>query len=318
MPSDSNANTYIAATAIGLTALTAIGVYYLMNGRGYSLLAATKRSKNLKGPRTLKDPDTKYALKLIQKIPVTQDTRIFRFALPTEKHVLGLPVGQHIYMNAKVNGKLVVRPYTPTSSDDELGYVEFMIKVYFANVHPKFPEGGKMSQHLEGLEIGDTMEFRGPQGLITYEGKGKFFTKADKKDEPKEHNVREVGMIAGGTGITPMLQIVKDVLKHEDDPTKVWLIFANQTADDILLRDDLDNLARAHADRFKVWYTVDRPPTDWTYSQGFISDTMIRDHLPPASEHSIILTCGPPAMVNMAVTPSLDKLAYPAKCRFFF
>ena len=101
-----------------------------------------------------------------------------------------------------------------------------MIKVYFANVHPKFPEGGKMSQHLESLSIGasifaaygrkvfyclqflgDTMEFRGPQGLITYEGNGKFLMKADKNDTPKPRPVREVGMVAGGTGITPMLQV---------------------------------------------------------------------------------------------------------------
>lgn len=49
---------------------------------------------------------------------------------------------------------MVVRPYTPISSDDDYGYVEFMIKAYFRNVHPKFPEGGKMSQHLESLSLG--------------------------------------------------------------------------------------------------------------------------------------------------------------------
>ena len=39
-----------------------------------------------------------------------------------------------------------------------------MIKVYKAGVHPKFPEGGKMSQHLDSLEIGDTVDMRGPKG----------------------------------------------------------------------------------------------------------------------------------------------------------
>lgn len=111
--------------------------------------------QKLKGPRTLQDPEAKYPLKLIERREVSHDTRVFRFALPTEKHVLGLPVGQHLYLSARVDGKLVVRPYTPISSDDDLGYVEFMIKVYFRNVHPKFPEGGKMSQHLESLKIGE-------------------------------------------------------------------------------------------------------------------------------------------------------------------
>jgi cytochrome-b5 reductase len=69
----------------------------------------------------------------------------------------GLPVGQHIYLSARINGSLVVRPYTPTSSDEDLGHMDLVIKVYFANVHPRFPEGGKMSQHLESLSLGDTI-----------------------------------------------------------------------------------------------------------------------------------------------------------------
>ena len=44
--------------------------------------------------------------------------------------------------------------YTPVSSDDDLGFVDFCIKVYFANTHPNFPDGGKMSQHLESLKLG--------------------------------------------------------------------------------------------------------------------------------------------------------------------
>jgi cytochrome-b5 reductase len=58
--------------------------------------------QKLKGPKTLEDPDKKYALKLIEKIPVTHDTRIFRFGLPSQEHVLGLPVGQHVYLSARV------------------------------------------------------------------------------------------------------------------------------------------------------------------------------------------------------------------------
>lgn len=45
-------------------------------------------------------------------------------------------------------------------------------QVYLKGVHPKFPEGGKMSQYLNSLKIGDVVEFRGPSGLLTYMGKG--------------------------------------------------------------------------------------------------------------------------------------------------
>ena len=46
-------------------------------------------------------------------------------------------------------------------------------QVYKAGVHPRFPNGGKMSQHLDSLEIGDTIDIRGPEGKVTYVGRGR-------------------------------------------------------------------------------------------------------------------------------------------------
>lgn len=63
-----------------------------------------------------------------------------------------------------------------------------------------------------------------------------------------------------------MLQLARDVTKNRDtDPTKLALLFANQTEDDILLRKELDELAQQHPDRFKVWYTLDNV-TDGKYT----------------------------------------------------
>jgi NAD(P)H-flavin reductase len=61
-------------------------------------------------------------------------------------------------------------------------------------------------------------------------------------------------MIAGGTGITPMYQVIQAVLKNSEDSTQLSLLYANVSPDDILLRDELDALAAAHPN-FKVWYT---------------------------------------------------------------
>ena len=66
-------------------------------------------------------------------------------------------------------------------------------------------------------------------------------------------------MIAGGTGITPMLQLVRAVFRDPEDETRLSLLFANQTEEDILLREELEQLASEHPDQFKLWYTVDRP-----------------------------------------------------------
>ncbi|KPP56569.1 hypothetical protein Z043_125801, partial [Scleropages formosus] len=116
---------------------------------------------------TLLDPTVKYPLRLIDKEVISHDTRKFRFALPTPEHILGLPVGKHVYLSARIDGNIVVRPYTPVSSDDDKGYVDL---IYFKNMNPKFPDGGKMSQYLESLKIGDVVDFRGPGGLLEYKG----------------------------------------------------------------------------------------------------------------------------------------------------
>jgi hypothetical protein len=55
----------------------------------------------------------------------------YRFALPHPSDVLGLPIGQHISVSAEINGKDVMRSYTPTSSDDDLGHFDLLIKVAF-------------------------------------------------------------------------------------------------------------------------------------------------------------------------------------------
>jgi len=262
-------------------------------------LVLDQRKKKVKKV-TLVNPDVKYALKLTEKVVLSHDTRLFRFELPSPEHCLGLPIGQHIYLSAKINGSLVVRPYTPTSSDEDLGHMDLVIKVYHANVHPKFPDGGKMTQHLESMAVGDTIDVRGPSGLLQYEGKGSFAIKPDKKSSPSHTKVNKVSMIAGGTGITPMLQLIRAVFRDPDDTTCLSLLFANQTEDDILLRTELEEVAEQHPDRFQLWYTVDRPTEGWKYSSGFItSDTIETALFPPASDN-LVLMCGPPPMINFA------------------
>ncbi|KAF0310410.1 NADH-cytochrome b5 reductase 3 [Amphibalanus amphitrite] len=276
------------------------------------------RRKSRGPPRALQDPNVKYPLRLIDKLVLSPDTRRFRFALPSKEHVLGLPVGQHVYLSARIDGNLVIRPYTPVSSDDDFGYMDLVIKVYFKNVHPKFPDGGKMSQYLENLPLGETVDVRGPSGLLVYTGPGEFSVRPDKRTPPKTVLAGKVGMIAGGTGITPMLQLIRQVFKDPSDSTELWLLFANQTEDDILLRDELEQLRDEHRDRFQLWYTVDRPAQDWQYSSGFVTAEMIQEHLPPPGPDTLVVMCGPPPMVNFACQPNLEKLGYAAERRLAY
>jgi cytochrome-b5 reductase len=166
---------------------------------------------------------------LIKKEILSHDTRKFTFGLPNGK-VLGLPTGQHISLRFKgADGKPVQRSYTPVSDKDTVGEVSLVIKVYNAGVHPKFPDGGKMSQHLDSLKIGDMIEMKGPKGHMEYKMGGKFTVKPlGKPMEARQTN--QIIMIAGGTGITPMLQILHFIFANPCDPAiKVNLLYANQS-----------------------------------------------------------------------------------------
>ncbi|XP_075972278.1 NADH-cytochrome b5 reductase 2 isoform X1 [Anticarsia gemmatalis] len=283
-----------------------------------------KKEKKDEGPKkssklvALVDPNTKYALPLIEREEISHDTRRFRFGLPSSEHVLGLPIGQHIHLTAKIDDDLVIRSYTPVSSDDDKGYVDLVVKVYFKNVHPKFPEGGKMSQYLENMKINDTIDVRGPSGRLQYAGNGVFLIKKMRKDPPVQILARKLNMIAGGTGITPMLQLVRHICSDANDPTEMRLLFANQTEEDILLRNELEKYQTEYPDKFKLWYTLDRPNEEWKYSKGFINDEMIREHLFPATDDCLVLMCGPPPMINFACTPALEKLGFKEQQRFAY
>ncbi|CAD5169981.1 unnamed protein product [Musa acuminata subsp. malaccensis] len=173
---------------------------------------------------------------LVAKKTVSHDVRLFRFALPSADQVLGLPVGKHIFLCATIDGKLCMRPYTPTSPVDEIGHFELLINVYFKGENPKFPNGGLMSQHLESLPIGSTLDVKGPLGHIEYAGRGNFLV------DGKHRSTRRLAMIAGGTGITPVYQVIQAVLRDPENRTEMHLVYANRSEDDILLRDELDIL----------------------------------------------------------------------------
>nr|GLL44044.1 nitrate reductase [NADH]-like isoform X2 [Ipomoea trifida] len=253
-------------------------------------------------------PREKIPCKLVDKISISHDVRLFRFALPQDDQVLGLPVGKHIFLCAAIDDKLCMRAYTPTSHVDQVGHFDLVVKVYFKNVHPKFPNGGLMSQHLDSLELGSTLDVKGPLGHIEYQGRGKFLVHGKPK------HAKKLAMLAGGTGITPIYQVMQAILKDPEDDTEMFVVYANRTEEDILLRAELDAWAEKYPDRVKVWYVVQESIEEgWKYSTGFITEAVLKDHIPAGSKTTLALACGPPPMIQFAVNPNLEKMGYDIK-----
>jgi len=260
---------------------------------------------------------------------LSHDTKRVRIALDTAKTVLGLPVGKHIVLylpnpkqcldSGKWNGKddpdrgklEVERKYTPVTGDETPGYVDLIVKVYRPGT-AKMPDGkqvtwddgGKAGLYLDGKKPGDYVEIMGPVGVNEYLGRGMF------KLPGRTVTVRRIGMMAGGTGLTPMLQVAQAAIRDKHDTCMFSLIYANKTEDDILCRDMLDELAASSNGRFKVYYTLDFPPEGWENKVGFISKPMIQECLPPPSTDTLILMCGPPPMVEFACKKNLEELGY--------
>ena len=204
------------------------------------------------------------------------------------------PFGQHISLAAVIDptikpGKTkpdeVVRSYTPISSDNTPGHFDLLIKSY---------PTGNISKYVAGLRIGETMKVKGPKGAMVYQ----------------PNMVRRFGMIAGGTGITPMLQIIRAIVRGRaaGDKTEVDLIFANVNKEDILLKEDLDALVKEDPG-LRIYYVLNNPPEGWDGGVGFVTAEMIKERLPPPADDIKILVCGPPPMVS-AMKKACESLGY--------
>eukprot|EP01013_Petalomonas_cantuscygni_P029659 TRINITY_DN5540_c0_g2_i1.p1 TRINITY_DN5540_c0_g2~~TRINITY_DN5540_c0_g2_i1.p1 ORF type:complete len:305 (+),score=58.56 TRINITY_DN5540_c0_g2_i1:110-1024(+) len=241
----------------------------------------------------LTDSAARYSVPLIKKESISHDTRRFRFGLPEGK-VLGLPTGKHISVAATIGDKPVSRPYTPTTIDDDgHAYFDLVVKVYKAGVNPRFPDGGKLSQWLDTLNVGDAASIRGPIGKIHYNGCGTWTVGPTRLPG----TFRRLGMVAGGTGITPMYQVIRAIVADRADTTSASLVYANQTVNDILLRDELEALP-AQSSRFSVFLSVDRDaPPGWRGGTGFVTQQMLAQNLPAPAADVLVLLCGPPPMM---------------------
>lgn len=231
---------------------------------------------------------------LKEKTVISHNVAIYRFALPTPTSILGLPIGQHISIAATlpqtaadgtVTQKEIVRSYTPISGDHQPGHFDLLIKSY---------PTGNISKYMASLVVGQAIKVRGPKGAMVY----------------TPNMVRRFGMIAGGTGITPMLQVIRAVIRGRaaGDRTEIDLLFANVGAEDILLKEDLDALA-AQDKGFRVHYVLNNPPQGWAGEVGFVTPEMIKKYLPAAAPDVKILLCGPPPMIS-AMKKATEGLGY--------
>ena len=132
-------------------------------------------------PRSF-SPEEWRPFEIVNIFPISHNTRLFRMKLDSKEHVMGISVASCILLQGEADGELVARPYTPTTHNETMGWFDLIIK--------KYPQGA-VSSFMFKKDIGDHIRVKGPFPKIEYHA----------------NLARKIGMIAGGTGITPMLQV---------------------------------------------------------------------------------------------------------------
>ncbi|KAJ7588529.1 NADH-cytochrome b5 reductase [Mycena floridula] len=206
------------------------------------------------------------------------NTAKFFFELPNNEASL-LPVASCVIVKASdpealkdPNGNPTIRAYTPISASDAKGELVFMIKRY---------EAGNASKYIHSLKPGDTLSIKGPFPKWPY----------------KVNEYEEVALVGGGSGITPLYQVLTYALSAPNNRTKFTLLFSNVTEVDILLREELDALKEKYPSNLAVIYVLSAPPQGWTGPSGHISKELIKQHISPPNDKLKVFICGPPPQV---------------------
>ena len=242
-----------------------------------------------------KNEDNQFELPVIAKEDISHDTILLRFGFPNPEWTIGIPVMNHLKIFSKVaEGETpLCKPYTPVTPINQKGHIDFVIKCY-----PKceeFPEGGKMGTFLRTVNVGDSLKMEGPVGMATYHGNGKVVHK-----RKGERQVTKLGLIAGGSGITPMLSMMTAIHRAKETGIQVVMIYTNKTRGDVLCKAELDAIANdPNCTNLKIVHTITREEGDLGagFKKGRVNMDMLREiGWPEPADDMAVMQCGPKAM----------------------
>jgi ring-1,2-phenylacetyl-CoA epoxidase subunit PaaE len=185
--------------------------------------------------------------------------------------------GQHIGVRATIDGHEVRRTYSICSATDER----------HLRIGVRLQERGSMSGHLgRQLRAGDTLEVLPPTG--------RFILTPDAKA------VRTYCAFAGGSGITPILGIIKNALRHEPQ-SRFLLFYGNRTTASIMFAEELLALKDIYPQRLSLYFLMSREPQDVEVFNGRLDAAkvgVLGRELFDARAIDGYFLCGPDTMID--------------------
>ncbi len=205
--------------------------------------------------------------------PDTPEAVVVSFDVPPElRDVFGFTQGQYLTLRTDIDGQDLRRSYSICAGVDD---GELRVGVRKVN-------GGVFSNWINAhLRPGDTVQVMAPQG--------RFFVPLDAA--ARRHHVG----IAGGSGITPILSIMKTVLAREPH-SRFTLIYGNRALRSTMFKEEIEDLKNRYMTRLVLQYVFSDEHTDAPLNHGVMNREKIGEFLAgpvPAGQIDEVYVCGP-------------------------
>jgi ferredoxin-NADP reductase len=234
-------------------------------------------------------------VEVIQETPTTKTLRLERIDGP----IPPFRPGQYVNVFVDVDGVLTSRPYSISSAPllnppGEQGESMDGTQTLDLTIRDK-PGGFVASYLLNEIRVGDELETTGPAGSFYH--------------EPLIDG-QELVFLAGGSGITPFMSIVRDAYSRGEgaSPLQIHLLYGSRVPDDVIFDSELRELATQHAN---LHYSpvISEPPPGYKGLTGFLSADLIREQIGQPTSKTFYV-CGPNVMYDYCQA-ALTELGVP-------
>ena len=229
-----------------------------------------------------------HPLKVAEIVPETDDANSIRFEIPDElREAFRFKAGQHLTLRTTIDGEEVRRNYSLCTAPAD---GDFLVTV-------KRIGGGLFSNWVgDRLKAGDTVEVMVPHGSFTTE-----FDAANR---------RHLVGIAGGSGITPVMSLIRTLMREEPD-SRFTLLYGNRDSSSVIFLEALAALKDMHLGRLEIYHFLDQEEQDIELFNGMLNrerlDEAIASLVPDRADVDGWFICGPGPMMDAAEGALLDS-----------
>jgi ring-1,2-phenylacetyl-CoA epoxidase subunit PaaE len=229
-----------------------------------------------------------HPLRVAEIVPETAEANSIRFEIPSElREAFAFKAGQHLTLKAEIDGEEVRRNYSLCTAPDEQ---DWMVTV-------KRIGGGVFSNWVgDNLKPGDVVDVMPPHGSFT--------TEFDAKQSR-----RYVGF-AGGSGITPVISLIRAALKEEPN-SRFTLLYGNRDSSSVIFLDALADLKDRYMGRFELYHFLAEEEGDVDLFNGMLDkatcDNAIEHLVGDPQGVDAWFICGPGPMMDAAESALLER-----------